>query len=164
MERQGLLRNSFLVLLVMVSCTAAPDQVRQDDPHIHKEKGVFLYDGIPYTGTLLEYNGEGELVSEFALTDGIRNGVSRFYRSGGKLEREAEYRNGIYHGFVKVYYENGDLYSWFNYSDGHEAGRQQVWKSDGRIKANYEVINGRKYGLTGVKNCVNVLEENDHGF
>ena len=61
-----------------------------------------------------------------------------------------------YEGDVKVWYPDGSLFQHFKYKKGHEDGAQKVWKSDGRIKANYVVRDGRRYGLTGVKNCINV--------
>lgn len=165
MERRVPLPSKFfLVSLIVLGCRAQPEEVREDNAHISRERGVVYYDGEPYNGKLVDTYPDGAVQQEFSLQEGIRSGISRFYWPDGTLKKEAEYKNGVYNGYVKVYYENGAIYSWFNYVDGHESGRQQVWKSDGRLKANYEVINGRKYGLTGVKNCINVLEEDGHIF
>jgi antitoxin component YwqK of YwqJK toxin-antitoxin module len=45
-----------------------------------------------------------------------------------------------------------------NYVMGHESGAQQQFYTDGKIKANYTIIDGRRYGLLGTKNCVNVSD------
>jgi antitoxin component YwqK of YwqJK toxin-antitoxin module len=114
--------------------------------------------------SLKSYDTKGQLLSDKieSLTEKRRS--IKFYWPDGKLNVKLNYQNGIYHGSVVRYFENGNLFSSFNYKDGQESGKQQMWKSDGRIKVNYEVINGRKYGLTGVKNCVNVLEEDSHSY
>jgi antitoxin component YwqK of YwqJK toxin-antitoxin module len=141
-----------------------PERINSADKNLKKEKGVYNYNGSEYSGILEEYDTKGQLLSEIKLVNGKKEGLSKFYWPDGKLKCEANYQNGIYHGSVIRYFENGNLFSSFNYKDGQESGKQQMWKSDGRIKVNYEVINGRKYGLTGVKNCVNVLEEDSHSY
>ena len=44
------------------------------------------------------------------------------------------------------------------YENGYEKGVQKIWWPDGRIKSNYIIKNNRRYGLLGVKNCVNVSD------
>jgi len=154
----------FLLALLLVSCNVAPAEISTGDPALTKEKGIVYYNDVAYSGMVLTYDESAQLVSEVQLEKGIQEGVSKFYWPNGTLKRMAHYHNGVYHGTVSMFYENGNAFAFFNYVNGQESGLQQMWKSDGRIKVNYEVINGRKYGLTGVKNCVNVLEEQDHIF
>ena len=45
-----------------------------------------------------------------------------------------------------------------NYKNGYEHGQQKIWYPDGRIKSNYIIKNGRRYGLLGIKNCINVSD------
>lgn len=166
MVRPERLRNNlfFVFFLFLISCTNTPERINSSDKKLTKEKGSYSYNGKAYTGIIEEYNDSGTLISEIKLVNGKKEGLSKFYWPDGKLKCEANYQNGIYHGSVTRYFENGNLFSSFNYDQGQESGKQQIWKSDGRIKVNYEVINGRKYGLTGVKNCVNVLEEDSHSY
>lgn len=154
----------FLTLLFLVSCSGIPEKVDMSDENLKKAKGIYYFKGKPYSGVMEEHDASKNLIGVSEFADGKKNGVSKYYWPNGTLKFEANYKNGFYHGSVKRYFENGKLLSWFNYDNGYESGRQQMWKSDGRIKVNYEVIDGRKYGLTGVKNCVNVLEEDGHGF
>lgn len=154
----------FLSLIFLVSCSGRPERITMSDENLIKKKGVYYFKDEPYSGILEEYDASKNLIGESELVDGKKNGVSKYYWPNRTLKFEANYKNGFYHGSVKRYFENGELLSWFNYDNGHESGKQQMWKSDGRIKVNYEVIDGRKYGLTGVKNCVNVLEEDGHTF
>jgi antitoxin component YwqK of YwqJK toxin-antitoxin module len=167
MERLVRLRNKVLLpllTLLLTGCDSVPGKINASDPDLTKEKGVVYYNDTPYSGIVLTYDQSANPISEVQLENGIQQGVSRFYWPNGNLKRVANYQHGIYHGTVSMFYEDGNTYAVFNYVNGQESGLQQMWKSDGRLKANYEVINGRKYGLTGVKNCVNVLEESDHTF
>ena len=155
--------NSVAVILfcILISCNQVPDQVKSTDDMLRKERGVYYYFDDPYTGTLIELDSNNICTAEIALENGIKNGESVYFFPDGKIKRTAEYKNGVYHGEVVQYFQNGKILSKFNYTDGNEEGFQQMWKSDGRLKVNYQVINGRKYGLTGVKNCLNVYEDTD---
>ncbi len=158
MAVRALFRNSILFLLF--SSCQPPAQIEVGDPMLTKQKGKYYYDGDLYSGLLLGYNEAGDLINKAEITQGQRDGLFEQWWDNGQRRMVAEFREGEYDGEVICYYENGALYSKFHYEAGHESGLQQMWKSDGRIKANYEVIGGRKYGLTGVKNCSNVFEEN----
>jgi len=45
-----------------------------------------------------------------------------------------------------------------NYKNGYEDGRQEQYYDNGKVKANYIMMSGRRYGLLGTKNCVNVTD------
>ena len=45
-----------------------------------------------------------------------------------------------------------------SYYKGYESGGQKVWYPNGLIKSNYIMKNGRRYGLLGTKNCINVKD------
>jgi antitoxin component YwqK of YwqJK toxin-antitoxin module len=45
-----------------------------------------------------------------------------------------------------------------NYLKGHEEGPQKWWYDNGKIKANYIIQDGRRFGLLGTKNCINVTD------
>ena len=160
MVRLELLLSSFL-LLFLVSCGVEmpSDPIPFTYEGVTKTKGIYYYQGEPFTGTFIEIisSGDTSIIEEYV--DGKKNGTSKVWWPLGVLKFEAHYQDGLYQGQVSEWYVDGQPYSVFNYDKGYEAGKQIAWKSDGRIKANYEVINGRKYGLTGVKNCINVFEE-----
>lgn len=92
---------------------------------------------------------------------GRKEGEHKGWFANGKLKFVYHYKSDIYEGNVKDWGTNGQLYRDYNYKNGHESGRQKLWFDDGKIKANYDVRNGRKYGLTGVKGCVNVTEDGE---
>ncbi len=58
-------------------------------------------------------------------------------------------------GSFKEWYSNGKPYKYFHYSKGYESGSQKIWWENGIIKANYYVKNGRRFGLIGLKLCMN---------
>jgi len=147
------------------------------------EKGIFYHHGRPFTGLRMTQFGDGSVQHKTPFRRGLKHGLdsawypngqvkyARMYAMGkkagvhsmwydnGVLKSLGTYQNDFYQGNLKEWYPDGNLYRDFNYVDGQEAGLQQMWKSDGRIKANYVVRQGRRYGLTGVKNCVNVFED-----
>lgn len=77
------------------------------------------------------------------------NGITKFYY---------ELQNDVYHGNNKEWMPDGQLIADQHYQFGQEEGTQQVWYPNGKIKANYVIRNGRRYGLLGTKNCINVSD------
>lgn len=108
-----------------------------------------------------KWYSNGQIMERRYYVEGKKVGVHMGWWPNGNKRFEYHYSEDMYHGKVREWYENGQLYKRFHYKDGHEEGFQQMWKPDGRIAANYEVRNGRKYGLTGVKNCTSVWEDED---
>lgn len=156
---QLLSRIILATTVLLFSCNHFPKLVNEEDEHLEKNKGIYYFNDQLFTGQIYKLNEVGDTVFILKVEEGCKNGLSRYYWNNGNLKRTANFKHNIYHGEVIDYFENGNIYSIFNYVDGHESGLQQVWKSDGRIKAKYEVVKGRKYGLTGVKNCENVFED-----
>lgn len=151
-------------MLVLLSCDELPVTIQHNDPLLTSEKGKIYYDGNLYSGVVEEKNEQGVLIVKDSIANGEKNGTCYKWWPNGNQKLIARFENGDYHGEVTNYYESGQTFSVFHYDHGYESGLQQMWKSDGRIEMNYEVINGRKYGLTGVKNCVNVFEDEGHTF
>ena len=90
--------------------------------------------------------------------NGKKIGVHKGWWPDGKQKFEYHFNNDVYEGNVKEWFPSGQLYKSFNYKNGQENGMQQQYFKDGRIQLNYESRNGRNYGLTGVKNCINVKD------
>ncbi len=80
-----------------------------------------------------------------------------YYMSGEKAF-EYNFKNGEYHGKRYEWRKDGSLLRESNYENGYEKGSQKIWWADGRIKSNYIIKNNRRYGLLGIKNCVNVSD------
>lgn len=63
-----------------------------------------------------------------------------------------------YTGTCREWNENGLLVKQIHYLSGHEERAQQWWYDNGKIKANYIIKDGRRFGLLGTKNCINVSD------
>lgn len=125
---------------------------------------TFAWEEIPYTNGVISgtsfgyYNGKKRAYAR-EYVNGKKQGTHKMWYPSGQLKSEGHYETDFYQGNLKVWNEDGSPIMDFNYVDGQEVGQQKMWYADGRVKANYVVRNGRRYGLTGVKNCVNVFED-----
>ena len=86
---------------------------------------------------------------------GKKEGKHTGYWENGNPKFEFYFMNGEHHGIAKEWYKNGNPYRTFHYENGYEAGSQKMWWENGTIKANYVVKNGRRFGLIGLKLCMN---------
>jgi len=77
------------------------------------------------------------------------------YWENGQTQFEFYFEDGEHHGIAKEWYQNGQPYRTFHYEHGYEQGSQKMWWENGVIRANYVVKNGRRYGLIGLKLCMN---------
>jgi hypothetical protein len=77
------------------------------------------------------------------------------YWENGQTQFEFYFEDGEYHGVANEWYQNGQHYRIFHYEHGYEQGSQKMWWENGIIRANYVVKNGRRYGLVGLKLCMN---------
>ena len=74
------------------------------------------------------------------------------------MQQHYLFSNDEYEGTCREWNEAGRLVKEMNYKAGYEAGSQRSWYDNGRIRANYVIEDGRRYGLLGTKNCVNVSD------
>lgn len=107
-----------------------------------KKKGVFT-EWYP--------NGAQKTLTHYK--NGRKNGMYKGWYADGKPKFECAYKDDIYNGNVKEWFPDGQLYKDFNYVNGQEEGMQKMYWDNGKPRANYQSKNGRKYGLTGIKNC-----------
>ena len=87
--------------------------------------------------------------------NGKKVGKHLGYWEDGKPKFEMSFENREFQGIVREWYKTGQLYKFFHYEKGYEQGSQKMWWENGVIRANYEVRNGRRYGLVGLKLCMN---------
>lgn len=154
--------------------TAAPGWHRQDGR-------IWLTDTL-FSGWQYSLYSTGDTAFVGAFRDGKAQGIHRRWYANGQPQELRQYDNGwqegqqhgwyesgkpafvlhfrhdVYEGHVREWYPNGQLARDGHYHDGHENGAQRLWYATGTLQANYEARNGRHYGLTGVKNCVNVWD------
>lgn len=151
--------------------------------HLQNSAGVATEEGQPFTGIVyaLLPNGK-DTATVMCFADGKEDGEWRRYFANGQLmerryfERGKKagtytawwpngrqrllyhFANGEYEGTCRDWNDKGLLIAEMNYKEGHEEGPQKQFYNNGKIKANYIIRNGRRYGLLGTKNCVNVSD------
>ncbi|BDD00956.1 toxin-antitoxin system YwqK family antitoxin [Persicobacter psychrovividus] len=140
------------------------------------------YQGQPFSGSVYDLSMEADTVFKGEYQEGRPHGlVQKWYESGERQEcryfsdglkdgpQVAFWKNGnkcfeytaereIYQGKLQEWNVDGQLIHLAHYKDGQEEGEQKLWYDNGKIRANYVIINGRRYGLLGTKNCVNVSD------
>jgi len=86
---------------------------------------------------------------------GKKTGKHVGFWENGNTKFEFYFLNGEHQGIAKEWYNNGNPYRSFHYEKGYEEGSQKMWWENGTIRANYVVKNNRRYGLIGLKLCMN---------
>jgi antitoxin component YwqK of YwqJK toxin-antitoxin module len=157
--------------------------VNQLDSTIRNLNGVIYKGSQPFTGIMFAlYPSTSDTSLQHQYLNGLENGEwikwypkhqlreSRFFKSGkkegvytiywenGKKQLEYHFLNDEYEGICREWNAEGRLTKEMNYVKGHEEGSQKWWYDNGKIKANYVIINGRRFGLLGTKNCMNVSD------
>ena len=89
---------------------------------------------------------------------GKKNGKQISYWENGNKRFEFDAKNDSYEGVLQEWDVYGKLYHLGNFVNGQEEGTQKLWYPNGKIKANYVVRDGKRYGLLGTKNCMNVSD------
>lgn len=129
-----------------------------------------LFPGTTDTATLSNYfNGkeEGEwkmfyrskkLKEKRYFANGKKTGEYVGWWENGNKQLQYYFLNDEYEGLCKEWNEAGAISKIMNYKKGYEDGHQQWWYDNGKVKANYFIKNGRRYGLLGTKNCINVSD------
>jgi antitoxin component YwqK of YwqJK toxin-antitoxin module len=150
---------------------------------LQNENGIFKNNGGAFTGIVYSMaSNKKDTVAVGAFVDGKEHGEWRKYFDNGQLMERRYYfegkkigvyeawwpngakrllyhfENGEYEGSCADWNEKGVLMSNMHFHEGHETGEQKQFYDDGKVKSNYVMIDGRRYGLLGTKNCVNVSD------
>lgn len=100
----------------------------------------------------------GSLKEKRNFENGKKVGEYATWWENGKLQQQFNLQDDEYEGLCKEWNSNGVLIRAMNYKKGHEDGQQQLFYDNGKVRSNYFIVNGRRYGLLGTKNCVNVSD------
>jgi antitoxin component YwqK of YwqJK toxin-antitoxin module len=150
----------------------------------HWKDGKLYRDTLAFSGTLFSLFDEyRDTASISSFKNGQEHGIWKKYYPGGTLKEIREYDRGMKVGLLLTWWDNGnkqlrysfhhDVYEgickeWnpqgvlikeMNYKNGQEAGSQKMFTDNGKIRSNYIIKNGRRYGLLGTKNCINVSDQ-----
>ena len=96
-----------------------------------------------------------QLAEERFYINGKKEGTHRGWWPDGKQKFIFTVLNDEYEGEFKEWYSSGLLGKQFHYTNGQEEGSQRLWWDNGTVRANYVIKKGKKYGLIGLKTCVN---------
>ena len=156
------------------------------DARLNVKSRVLYLDTLLFTGKVEKRDLNGKTISTTEYLNGLQHGINVTYYENGRVNEERyfqygrkegehkgwwqngsvrfvyNFKNDVFDGNVRMWDENGMMFNDFNYVNGQESGMQKSWFENGMIRANYEVKNHRKYGLTGVKNCKSVTNENNN--
>jgi len=148
----------------------------------NEKNGVMYCNDVLFSGFVVTLFSNGDTNSVIGYLNGLKENTSRIWWDNkqwrevrvyhlnkkigehtgwfenGTMRFKYQFGSDVYDGTVEEWFADGKRATLFNYESGYEMGLQQAWYADGKYKFNYEVVNGRKYGLTGVKNCESVLD------
>ena len=153
------------------------------DTNFSSQNGIVFYEQNPYTGYIFTlYPNQVDTAMITGFLKGREHGTwkkfypdktlqeIRTYRNGKKVEKyNAYWENGAkklaysfdndeYEGLCQEWNREGILIKSMHYRKGYEEGEQKMFFDDGKIRSNYVIANGRRYGLLGTKNCINVSD------
>ncbi len=110
------------------------------------------------SGETKKWYGKNVLSEKRYYLKGAKNGKQIAFWENGKKKFEFFAKNDAYEGELKEWDGSGRLIHLANFKNGQEEGTQKLWYDNGKIRANYVMRNGKKYGLLGTKNCINVSD------
>jgi antitoxin component YwqK of YwqJK toxin-antitoxin module len=109
-------------------------------------------------GEWKKYYASHKIKEKRFFANGQKNGEYIAWWENGQKELQYFFKANEYEGTCKEWNETGFLNKIMNYKKGHEDSSQQWWYDNGKIKANYIIKDGRRFGLLGTKNCINVSD------
>jgi antitoxin component YwqK of YwqJK toxin-antitoxin module len=153
--------------------------VNASDTLLNSHQDTIYYGNVFFTGYRYELYPDGDTAVLESFFNGVEEGVQRKWYPGNLLAEERFYINGKkegthhgwwpngnpkfefaavnneYKGEFKEWYVSGLLGKQFHYRNGQEEGSQRLWWDNGTVRANYVIKHGKKYGLIGLKACIN---------
>jgi antitoxin component YwqK of YwqJK toxin-antitoxin module len=150
---------------------------------LSNKNGFMYYENIPFSGIAYTlFPNQKDTLEIMSYVEGKEHGIwKKFYANhqlrekrefnqgkkvgsllrwweNGKMQMHYVFENDEYQGTCKEWNETGMLVKEMHYQKGHEEGSQKWWYDNGKIKSNYIIRNGRRFGLLGTKNCINVKD------
>jgi antitoxin component YwqK of YwqJK toxin-antitoxin module len=92
---------------------------------------------------------------------GMKVGTMKTWWDNGQLQFLYRFVNREYDGTCFEWSRGGVMTRKMHYKNGYEDGEQHQWYDDGSVRSNYIIQQGRRFGLLGTKNCLNVKDSLD---
>jgi antitoxin component YwqK of YwqJK toxin-antitoxin module len=176
-----------LISLFWVQCTTSEpktEKMLKIPAHLVSNKnGLMYYENKLFSGTAYNlFPNQKDTLEIFSYLEGKEHGIWKKFYTNRQLREKREFREGKKVGSLFRWWENGTMQMHYvfedneyqgtckewnqagllvkemNYQKGHEEGSQKWWYDNGKIKSNYIITNGRRFGLLGTKNCINVTD------
>ncbi len=185
MVRLARLLSNFLILTFLVSSCNSRKSVVVDalDSSLASRGDILFRNKVAFTGkTFSLYADTGDTAEIRNYCEGNAHGSWKKFYTDGRLRESREFDGGRKTGFYIAWWQNGNrkleyhfdhdeyegicrewnehgvLIREMKYAKGHESGAQKMFYDNGKVRANYVIEDGRRYGLLGTKNCVNVSD------
>ncbi|MFT4522070.1 MAG: antitoxin component YwqK of YwqJK toxin-antitoxin module [Bacteroidia bacterium] len=157
-------------------------KVNSNNPQLHRVADTLKYGLKNFSGAVFELNLNRDTIQSSSYQNGLLHRTSYKWYSDGTIQEKRMYgagkKNGeqitywpnghvrfeftavadAYEGALKEWDVNKNLIHLAHFKNGQEEGIQKMWYGNGKIRANYVVKNGKRYGLLGTKNCINVAD------
>ena len=157
--------------------------VSESDTNLNLNSGIVYYQKNLFSGSVFSLNEPTKDTAAIRnYLHGREDGIWKEYYPNKQLKSIRYFKNGKKIDVSNGYWENGErMYSYFfnddeydgvgrewnrkgllikemNYVKGHEEGPQKMFYDNGKVRSNYIIKNGKRYGLLGTKNCINVSD------
>ena len=164
---------------IKIAKTVPPFYLNALDKDFSKHQDTVFYKDQFFTGFRFTLYPNGDTAILQSYFNGVEEGTQKKWYPNRQLQEERFFINGkkegmhkgwwpdgkarivftancdTYEGEFKEWYSNGLLQKHFHYKHGQEEGSQRLWWDNGTVRANYVIRDGKKYGLIGLKTCVN---------
>lgn len=110
-------------------------------------------------GTWKKFYAHHQIYELRYFDNGSKIGNLRSWWPNGKKQMDFHFKNNEYDGTCREWNIEGNLILELNYKNGYEDGSQKMFYNNGKVRANYVVKDGRRFGLLGTKNCINVSKD-----
>ena len=184
-RRWAATRPARAILPLLFVFAGAPDlaadgmTITKGAPGVEQVNGVVRYGGRPFSGVVVERDGD-RVLSRARYRDGQEDGLAEgFYPDGrrryeklfsrgrhegthrgfwpsGAVQFIHRYEHDLLEGEQAAFFEDGAPAELRHYRGGREEGQQRWYDRKGNVVANYTFVNGRRYGIVGRFDCVSV--------
>lgn len=140
-------------MLIWTGCFESGVRISANDPALDKQRGVMLYNGQAFTGSVYSLYRDGSPKSETSFQDGRRQGVLTEWYPNGEVRSVSHFHNGVREGEQKEWYRDGTPARVMQFENGRQSGRQIGWKENGDLRFKYSYRDGKRYGFMGSALC-----------
>ena len=164
---------------VKIAKTVPPIYKPESDNNFSKHQDTVYYKDQFFTGFRFSLYPNRDTALLQSYFNGVEEGTQKKWYPNRRVQEERFYINGKkegthkgwwpdgkekiyfttyddnYEGEFKEWYSSGLLCKYFHYKNGQEEGSQRLWWDNGSVRANYVIREGKKYGLLGLKTCIN---------